>query len=89
MTKGRVSPRPRTAFGEKLLKARRAQKITQKEISKLLNMTQSGYATWERETVALRPDQIKKLCKILDVTPNYLYDFPPATSSASKRKGKK
>ena len=79
---GRPSTRKRTAFGQRLLAAREALGLSQEEVAAKLGLTQSAYADWEYGTVALRPEQIQQLVKVLEVSTGYLF------SETAKRKGR-
>lgn len=67
MQTGRPSKRSRTAFGQRLLAAREAAGLSQAQLATKLGMSQPGYAAWERDPVALRPEQIEQLAAALDV----------------------
>jgi transcriptional regulator with XRE-family HTH domain len=67
MQTGRPSTRPRTPFGAKLHAAREAKGFTQSQVAGELGITQTAYALWERRPVALKPDQIEKVAKVLGV----------------------
>lgn len=57
----------------KKLKETRLQKgFTQKEIADLLNVTQSSYSNWESGKAKPLRKNIKKIAKILEVSPEYL-----------------
>ena len=43
-----------------------------------METTQSAYAAWEREHIALRPEQIAKLRKILKIRVEELFEDAPA-----------
>ena len=73
MQRGRPSKQPRTPFGERLYAARTAFGLSQAQVAEKLGITQTAYADWERYHVALRPDQVEKLTKILNVTVDHLY----------------
>jgi transcriptional regulator with XRE-family HTH domain len=72
MQTGRPSKRPRTPFGQRLLAAREAAGLSQAQVAAKLGMGQSGYAPWEREPVALRPEQIEQLAAALGVSAEQL-----------------
>jgi len=66
--RGRPSERPRTAFGQRAFTARQALGLSQAEVAAKLGITQAGYAAWERDPVALRPEQICRLAEVLNVS---------------------
>ena len=87
MQTGRPSKRPRTAFGEKLHAARSAAGLSQVQVAEQLGITQTSYADWERYPVALRPDQIQLLTRILKVPVEQLYGEDAPAPVKSRRGG--
>ena len=69
---GRPTDRKRTAFGERLVLAREAAGLSQRELADKLGMKQRALCWWEREPVALRPEQLATLAEVLDVTTDHL-----------------
>ena len=65
MLPGRPSQHPRTPFGERVFEARTAAGLSQAQVAEQLGITQSGFADWERHSVALKPEQLLKLSEIL------------------------
>jgi len=80
---GRPPKRKRTEFGERLHAAREALGLSQTQVAEQLGLSQSGYASWERDKVSLRPDQIEQLTRILNVSLDYLFG-----SHGNKPRGK-
>ena len=74
MNTGRPARHPRTPFGERLHAAREARGLSQAQVAEQLGMSQNAYACWERKPVALRPDQVEQLAKILDVSVEALFN---------------
>jgi transcriptional regulator with XRE-family HTH domain len=70
---GRPSKEPRTPFGARLHAAREAAGLTQAQVAEKMGVTQTAYGVWERYPVALRPDQIEQLAKLLNVTVEHLF----------------
>src|ERR1035438_8830691 len=68
MQTGRPSKRERPAFGARLHALREAAGLSQQQLAEKLNVTQSAYAWWERNPVALRPDQLQSLAAALNAT---------------------
>jgi transcriptional regulator with XRE-family HTH domain len=68
MQTGRPSKRPRAPFGQRVYAARQVAGLSQAQVAAKLGLTQSGYSSWERDAVALRPDQIAQLARILKVS---------------------
>lgn len=62
-------------IGNNIKTARKVKGMTQKEIALILRMTQQQYSRFEIGKFELGYQQIYDICKILDVTPNELYDF--------------
>lgn len=61
--------------GENLKYARKLKGLTQKQVAEQLNMTQQQYSRFENGVFELNYDLIVSLCKMLDTTPNELFDF--------------
>ena len=61
------------SIGQNLKDARKAKGLTQKEIAAELLMTQQQYSRFENGVYELNYGQIRKLCELLDTTPNELY----------------
>ena len=73
MNTGRPSTRPRTAFGIRLRTAREALGLSQAQVAEKFGISQASYGAWERDPVALRPDQIEKLTGILNISVDELF----------------
>lgn len=69
---GRPTERKRTAFGERIVAAREEAGLSQKELSEKMGITQRALSWWEREPVALKPDQMAQLATALGVSADYL-----------------
>ena len=65
MQTGRPSKHSRPPFGERLHALREAAGLSQEQLAEKLGLTQRAYAYWERNPVALRPDQVLKLAASL------------------------
>ena len=61
--------------GENLKYARKLKGLTQKQVAEQLNMTQQQYSRFENGVFELNYDLIVSLCKMLDTTPNEIFDF--------------
>ena len=61
--------------GENIKAARKAKGISQKEMAAKFFMNQQQYSRFENGVYELNYDQIIKVCKILDITPNELFGF--------------
>jgi transcriptional regulator with XRE-family HTH domain len=69
---GRPTSRKRTAFGVRLVAAREEAGLSQRELADKLGITQRALSWWERESVALRPEQLAQLAVVLGTTTDYL-----------------
>ncbi len=61
--------------GERLKEARKAKNLTQAQVAEKLFMTQQQYSRFENGIFELNYSQIVTLCKLLDTTPNELFNF--------------
>ena len=82
MQTGRPSTKERPAFGARLHALREQAGLSQQQLAERLDMTQRAYAYWERNPVALRPDQLQQLAAALSVNVEELLG-----ESASKKRG--
>lgn len=73
MRTGRPCNHRDNPFGAKLHAAREALGLSQAEVAAKLGINQASYGAWERQPVALRPEQIAKLAEALNVTVEYLF----------------
>jgi transcriptional regulator with XRE-family HTH domain len=65
---GRPTKQKRSPFGEQLYQARNSAGISQAQAAEELNVSQSGYAAWERGRSSPSPEQIEQLSKLFKVT---------------------
>jgi len=72
MPRGRPSTTPRSPFGERLAAARQRAGLSQAALGEKLGLSQRAIAHWERRDSSLYPEQIVKLCRVLDVSPEEL-----------------
>mgnify|MGYP000850254350 FL=1 len=63
-------------FKEKLKIARKAAKLTQKNIAETLGIVESAYANWEQGRTQPNIENIRKLSEILKVDLNFLLNKP-------------
>ena len=68
MQTGRPSKRPRPAFGQRLNLARETIGLSQAQVAEKLGISQAGYSSWERDPVALHPEQIVSVANILKIS---------------------
>lgn len=59
-------------FKDILKSIRKERGMTQKDVYELLNMSANGYASWEQGRTEPDIKSIKKLCKIFEVSADYL-----------------
>ena len=63
------------SVGERIKQARKFKGLTQKQVAKILRMTQQQYSRFENGVFELNYSQIIEICKLLDTTPNEIFDF--------------
>lgn len=61
-------------IGAHIKEARKLKGLTQKEVAKSLFMTQQQYSRFENGIYELNYSQILKICDLLDITPNEIFD---------------
>lgn len=59
-------------FKDNLRKARKHKDITQKQLAKLLNVSDNAVSNWENGVSRPDIDQLSRICTILSVNPNDL-----------------
>lgn len=60
--------------GNNLKSARKAAGMSQRQVAETMLMTQQQYSRFENGVFELNYEQIVKLCGLLDVTPDELFD---------------
>ena len=60
---------------DKLKELRKENKYTQKQIAELLNISATGYASWEQGLAEPNLTAIKKICKLYNITADELLDI--------------
>lgn len=60
-------------FGERLRRARKEKKLTQKELALKINAKHNSISNWENDQNMPDPDTIQNLCWALGVQPNYFF----------------
>lgn len=63
------------SFGERLRRARKAKRLTQKELAAKINAAHNSISNWENDQNMPDPDTIQNLCWVLDVQPNYFFEI--------------
>jgi len=88
MQTGRPTDRKRPPFGERLYRLRERAGLTQAQVAEHLGISARAYAFWERESVSVKPEQIKKLAQILGVGIEELLSGPARKSHRGGPTGK-
>ena len=88
MPLGRPTTKARTPFGEQLASARTDRGMTQGELAEKLGVTQRVITYWEREPVALKPEQLSALADALGVTTDTLLGRDDGKRRGTGPKGK-
>lgn len=73
MNTGRPTSRKRPPFGQHLFQLREEAGLTQAQVAAHLGISPRAYAFWEREPVALKPEQIQALAEVLQVSMDKLF----------------
>jgi repressor LexA len=85
---GRPAKRERTEFGERIVVAREEAGLSQRELAEKLGVTQRALSWWEREPVALKPDQMAALAAALGVSTDHLLGVQAARKRGPGPMGK-
>jgi len=88
MQTGRPSKNPRPAFGDRLHDLREQTGLSQQQMAEKLGLSQRAYSHWERDQVALRPDQMFKLAQTLNVPIEELFGNNTANRKSAGPVGK-
>ncbi|NJK97372.1 MAG: helix-turn-helix transcriptional regulator, partial [Bacteroidales bacterium] len=75
MKPGRPARSAQCAFGKRLQILRESAKLTQQEIAAALGISQPSYALWERRSVSLSAEQVRKLAAVLGVDTGDLFSL--------------
>ena len=59
-------------IGKKIAEIRKECGLTQKQVAKLLNKSETGFASWEQGLSEPSVNDIRLLCKIFQCTSDYL-----------------
>ena len=63
------------SFSENLKIFRKQKGLSQKELSQKLDVDQTNCSVWERGICYPKVSTLLKICDILEVTPNQLFDY--------------
>ena len=88
MSTGRPTTKPRTALGERISEARSLAGISQIQLAKKLGTSQRVISYWEREPVALKPEQLASLADALNTTADFLLGRKERTKRGNGPVGK-
>ena len=61
--------------GNNIKEARKIKGLTQSQVAQIFHMTQQQYSRFENGVFELNYEQIVKICKLLEVTPNDIFEF--------------
>jgi len=61
--------------GNNIKQARKLKGLTQAEVAKIFHMTQQQYSRFENGIFELNYQQIVDICKLLDITPNEMFEI--------------
>lgn len=61
--------------GDNIKQARKLKGLTQREVSNHFRMTQQQYSRFENGIFELNYSQIIEICKLLDISPNEIFNF--------------
>ena len=61
--------------GNNIKEARKLKGLTQSQVAQIFRMTQQQYSRFENGVFELNYEQIIKICELLDLTPNEIFDF--------------
>ena len=62
-------------IGNNIKNARKLKGLTQAQVAKVFNMVQQQYSRFENGVFELNYKQIIDICKLLDISPNELFNF--------------
>jgi transcriptional regulator with XRE-family HTH domain len=81
MKNGRPSKSERADFAARLRALRETAGLSQRDMAGRLGISQPSYVAWESYNVALKPEQITELAKVLGIGVAELFDSPKSQSS--------
>lgn len=73
-------------FGTKIRNAREDLDLSQKDMSDMIPMNQSNYSKIERGLQEPNLEQLRRICQILKLDPNYLLNLNSAETISKKDK---
>lgn len=72
-------------FGTKIRNSREDMDFSQKDMSDMIPMNQSNYSKIERGLQEPNLEQLRRICQILNLDPNYLLDLNKEDISAKDK----
>ena len=88
MKTGRPTKRKRPPFGQRLYELREQAGLTQAQLAEKLDISPRAYAFWEREPVALKPEQVETLAQSLGISVEELFNRSKKTTRKGGPTGK-
>ena len=61
--------------GNNIKEARKLKGLTQTQVAQVFRMTQQQYSRFENGVFELNYEQIVRICELLDITPNEIFEF--------------
>lgn len=71
------------SFGEKLRQARKRRGLTQKELAQAVDARHNSVSNWESDKNQPDPETIRRLCRVLEVDPNFFFEAESLSSQLS------
>ena len=72
-------------FGEKIRDARKSKNLTQKQLAGKIGAKHNSISDWENDKNRPDADTIELLCRVLNITPNYLLDTSPGEYTPAEK----
>jgi transcriptional regulator with XRE-family HTH domain len=76
------------AIGEAIKTARERRRLTQLDLGRAVNNSKNAVSNWERGVSAPTVENLRELCRALDVTPQRLLGMTAATATAKRKEGR-
>ena len=74
------------SIGKKIKELRKEAGLTQKQLAKMLNKSETGFASWEQGLSEPSVHDIRLLCLILNVSSDYLLGLEDETGTKTEIK---
>lgn len=69
---------------KKIKRLRKQKKLTQIELSNILNVASTSIGNWESKRTAMPAEIVPRLCQVLETTPNELFGWEEEIYSKSE-----